>query len=204
MTLPDIQQQLDALRRAGTHQFDPAGFHYMEALARRGEGQSEKVQGLLETRLATALADWNRRQAQAPTDRATAPTNGPSPLSELLRYLALHAQESDERNDATRTELKSVRNFRNTWSKLSADKQVKKSMDQAPKNAGPLNSHLLVLRSLGQMRDISPDYLNRFVSYADTLLCLALREIEPSKPVAASAGPGPLKKTRPRRKPAAD
>jgi hypothetical protein len=31
---------------------------------------------------------------------------------------------------------------------------------------------MLVLRSLGLMRDISPDYLNRFMGYVDTLLCL--------------------------------
>jgi hypothetical protein len=31
---------------------------------------------------------------------------------------------------------------------------------------------MLVLRSLALMREAAPDYLNRFVSYADTLLCL--------------------------------
>jgi hypothetical protein len=31
---------------------------------------------------------------------------------------------------------------------------------------------MLVLRSLGLMRDISPDYLNRFMAHVDTLLCL--------------------------------
>jgi hypothetical protein len=31
---------------------------------------------------------------------------------------------------------------------------------------------MLVLRSLGLMRDISPDYLNRFMGYVDTLLIL--------------------------------
>jgi hypothetical protein len=31
---------------------------------------------------------------------------------------------------------------------------------------------MLVLRSLGLMRDISPDYLNRFMGYVDTLLVL--------------------------------
>jgi hypothetical protein len=45
-------------------------------------------------------------------------------------------------------------------------------MAQAPQNAGPINSHMLVLRSLGLMRDISPDYLNRFMAHVDTLLCL--------------------------------
>ena len=43
---------------------------------------------------------------------------------------------------------------------------------QAPKNAGPINSHVVALRSLALMRDTSPDYLNRFMSYVDTLLCL--------------------------------
>jgi hypothetical protein len=66
--------------------------------------------------------------------------------------------------------------FRNTWSKLSADKQLNKALDQAPKNAGPINSHMLVLRSLALMREISPDYLNRFISYADTLVCLEQAE----------------------------
>lgn len=75
-------------------------------------------------------------------------------------------------DSGSRPELKTVRNFRNTWSKLSVEKRVAQEMDQAPKNAGPINSHMLVLRSLVMMRDISPDYLNRFTSYMDTLLCL--------------------------------
>ncbi len=39
-----------------------------------------------------------------------------------------------------------------------------------PENAGPLNSHHLVHRSLLLMRDLSPEYLNRFMTYVDTLL----------------------------------
>ncbi len=31
---------------------------------------------------------------------------------------------------------------------------------------------MLVLRSLGLMRDLSPDYLNRFMGYVDCLLLL--------------------------------
>jgi hypothetical protein len=65
-----------------------------------------------------------------------------------------------------------VRHFRNTWSKLSVDKQVAKALGQGPRNAGPINSHRLVLASLALMREISPDYLNRFMCYADALLCL--------------------------------
>ena len=97
-------------------------------------------------------------------------------LRDLVRELA---QQPSENADAGlnaylpwRPELKTVRHFRNTWSKLSVDRQVTKALGQAPKNAGPVNSHMLVLRSLAMMREISPDYLNRFMTYADTLLCL--------------------------------
>ncbi|MFC3109461.1 DUF2894 domain-containing protein [Undibacterium arcticum] len=97
-------------------------------------------------------------------------------LAELVRQLEQHSPEHIgvrvDRNAGSRPELKVIRNFRNTWSKLSVDKQVAQALKQAPKNAGPINSHMLVLRSLALMRDISPDYLNRFMSYADTLLCL--------------------------------
>jgi hypothetical protein len=71
-----------------------------------------------------------------------------------------------------RTELKTIRDFRSTWSRLSADNQVKRALELAPSNAGPINSHSLMLRSLALMRDLAPDYLHRFMSHADTLLCL--------------------------------
>lgn len=97
-------------------------------------------------------------------------------LGALVRRLEQHSPETAdvrlEGNAGTRFELKTIRRFRNTWSKLSVDKQVTQALEQTPKNAGPLNSHMLVLRSLALMRDISPDYLNRFMSYADTLVCL--------------------------------
>jgi len=97
-------------------------------------------------------------------------------LGALVRELEQHSPENaDVRlkvNVGSRSELKTIRNFRNTWSKLSVGKQMTRALEQTPKNAGPINSHMLVLRSLALMRDISSDYLNRFMSYADTLLCL--------------------------------
>jgi len=84
-----------------------------------------------------------------------------------------------------RTELKSVKYFRNTWSKLSAERQVTQALGQAPKNAGPINSHVVALRSLALIRDTSPDYLNRFMSYVDTLLSLEQGERQPVPAVKA-------------------
>jgi hypothetical protein len=100
-------------------------------------------------------------------------------LGELARYMAQHTAQTAEGGfdggagqAGLRLESTTTSYFRNTWSKLSVDKQVTQALVQAPKNAGPINSHNLLLRSLALMRDISPDYLNRFTSYADTLLCL--------------------------------
>lgn len=118
-------------------------------------------------------------------------------LADLTRYITQLSPEGvdagpvDDGDFVARSELKTVRNARNTWSKLSVVKQVAQAIEQAPKNAGPLNSHMLVLRSLELMRDISPDYLNRFVSYIDPLLWLDQAESKsrpaPKKPLAAKA-----------------
>ncbi|MDB5853989.1 MAG: hypothetical protein JWR22_2030 [Herminiimonas sp.] len=112
-------------------------------------------------------------------------------LGALVRQLEQHsAGNPDEHREVTggpRLELKTLRNDRETWAKLSIDKQMSQALDQAPKNAGPINSHMLVLRSLALMRDISPAYLNRFMLYTDTLLCLDQGEKE--KPPAPKKRP---------------
>lgn len=183
----DSSQRIAALRLQGAHRFDPVRFHYLEVLALRAQSQPERVQKILQARLAQALAEWNSRREAAHSaslqraEPAFTPGEAPASLNALTRYLAQHASEpapdalanaSPDGATAARPELRSVRHFRKTWSRLSADRQLNLALNQAPQNAGPINSHMLVLRSLALMRDISPDYLNRFMSYADTLLGL--------------------------------
>ncbi|MFP3693050.1 DUF2894 domain-containing protein, partial [Burkholderia sp. SIMBA_048] len=87
-------------------------------------------------------------------------------------YIASHPQAGDERvalSAAVRSELKALDYFRETWSKVSAEKQVRVSLEQVPGNAGPLNSSSLVHRSLSLMRELSPGYLKQFLSYVDAL-----------------------------------
>ena len=95
-----------------------------------------------------------------------------------LRAPAHHAPSPAGEASAPTLELKTVRESRATWARMSVHRQLSMAMQRAPKNAGPINSHMLVLRSLAMMKDISPDYLNRLVSYADTLLMLNPREKE--------------------------
>jgi hypothetical protein len=124
-------------------------------------------------------------------------------LGDLTRYMAQQAPEPAEAGFESqaglRPELKTTRYFRNTWSKLSVDKRVAQAIDQAPKNAGPLNAHRLVLRSLAMMRDISPDYLNRFTSYVDTLLCLEQCDDDKQATAKKAAEAEKIKKIKSRR-----
>jgi hypothetical protein len=85
---------------------------------------------------------------------------------------AHHAVSRTTATGDPNVELKTVRESRATWARMSVDKQLALAMKQGPKNAGPINSHMLVLRSFAMMQEISPDYLSRMVSYVDTLLAL--------------------------------
>ena len=176
----DFSQAIASLRLLGADRFDPIGLHYLEVLARRRSVQRDRVKCILEDKLKQALDDFDQRfqlsQCNTKGAISLSRVGKHESLRELTRHMADHSTEYSDRispeNVDSRAELKSVRQFRNTWSKLSANKQVTQALDQAPKNAGPINSHMLVLRSLALMRELSPDYLNRFVSYVDTLLCL--------------------------------
>jgi hypothetical protein len=169
---------LESLKAEGAERHDPARFHYLEALARRMQGQPPAVEQRLRQRLQAALADYAARATAAPP--ATTPPAparaADSPLARLNRDLAARAradaQEALSGEGANLSEMKSVRQFSEVWSRISAEQQVAQALHQGPENAGPLNSHKLVLRSLGLMRSLSPDYLRRFMAQMDALLWL--------------------------------
>ncbi|CAJ4930086.1 chemotaxis motB protein [Burkholderia pseudomallei] len=116
--------------------------------------------------------------ASSPAD----PARGP--LAALLDYIGSRERPTASAPDETRAapasptasgrvalraEPELLDYFRETWSKLSADSQLRASLEQVPKNAGPLNSSSLVHRSLSLMRELSPEYLRQFLSYVDAL-----------------------------------
>ena len=179
----DVGVGIAALRQAGADKFDPVRMHYLDVMANRVSTHQGSVRRILDSKLKQALASFGERFAKEQSDRKagidslnTLKTGTPTSLGDLVRYIEQHSLPNfDGATDGSvglRRELKTTRYFRNTWSKLSVEKQVTQALEQAPKNAGPINAHMLVLRSLALMREISPDYLNRFTSYADTLVCL--------------------------------
>ena len=204
--IPD-QDRLARMRADGAERFDAAGWHYLDTLARRAAQQDGSVRRLLEAKLDLAAAAFAQRFAQARSTAAetlaTTSRKHPADASELqhlfassdfrsMRRLgatleareqcaalaALVSQLEPTTHQTSARELKTVRESRNTWARMSVDKQLAQAMKQGPVNAGPINSHMLVLRSLATMQAISPDYLSRIVSYADTLLALAPGEKE--------------------------
>lgn len=197
------QAMIDALRRDGADQFDPVRFHYIEVLARRAGAHRASVQRILDQKLTQAVQALSQRHAQAQRDAAPSLATPDAnrrreTLGDLVRHAAQHAPDKlDGRSGAStapRAELKSVRYFRNTWSRLSAEKQLTRALDRAPKNAGPINSHLVALRSLALMRDASPDYLHRFLSYVETLQRLDQGD-QPAKIARARPNPSPRRQT---------
>lgn len=88
----------------------------------------------------------------------------PKTLPDLLAYIAKQKAETRAAPEPPEVEY-----FQQTWQKLSTGLRLKQSAQQVPENAGPLNSTQLIHRALLQMQETSPEYLQHFLSYLDTL-----------------------------------
>jgi hypothetical protein len=189
-----LAEALDALQRVGAGRVDPVRLRYLEVLARRiASSQPAMQQQLLGRWRADCALLEERCLRTAPSGGVVdAPRGRPgaaTPLADLNHYLrsasraaagaSPHALPGDDAS-----ELRSLRDFRETWSRIAAVDQVDAAVTRGPENAGPLNSHSLVLRSLALMRSLSPDYLRRFLSQMETLMALEQATERQREPVA--------------------
>ena len=170
-----------------------------DAVAKQQPQAATALQALLDAGDCTAV------QQRIAALHRTAPVNA---LAELNAYLALHMPtlQAADAGSASSTapnppsELKAVQHFRSSWTRIYREKQLGDALEQAPKNAGPINSHILMLRSLALMRDLAPGYLHRFMAYADTLLCLDQQQPDRVESVKARGDKIGGRKTRTRPK----
>jgi hypothetical protein len=169
-----VRATLDAWREQGADRLDPVRFHRIDALERRAAGLDGGARALLDARLATLIECFAEVVARAdeagvPRDAVAAVTATPARgvLAALVEGLARDAQ-ADRRG----LDPELVDYFRAMWSKVRTEQQYRQSLDQVPRNAGPLNSNSLVHRSLATMRELSPEYLQQFLSYVDALAWL--------------------------------
>ncbi|MCA8095911.1 DUF2894 domain-containing protein [Burkholderia contaminans] len=165
-----VRATLDAWREQGADRLDPVRFHRIDALERRAAALEGDARTLLDARLATLIEGFAEVVARA-GETATASSAPGAPargaLAELVERLARDAQ-ADRRG----LDPELVDYFRTMWSKVRTEQQYRQSLDQVPRNAGPLNSNSLVHRSLATMRELSPEYLQQFLSYVDALAWL--------------------------------
>jgi hypothetical protein len=91
--------------------------------------------------------------------------------SKAVKNYQSHSQQQVNKKDQE-AELKSFNSFKQFKGKYDTDKLVEQIITLRPANLGPLNSHMLLIKSLESMRDLSPQYLSRFMTYIDALLRL--------------------------------
>ena len=183
----DSAAMLEAWRARGDHRFDPVRFRFIEALARRSEGHEGEARRILDDRLATLLAaygdDLARRAEENPG--GAKPASPRSALAALVDHIARHAPPQEDVPSpgdgvpglAAAPELKTLRYFRSTWTRLSTDRRLAQSLAKVPEQAGPLNTEQLVHRMLTLMREQSPGYLDRFMGYVDALSWLQAQQV---------------------------
>jgi len=169
-----VRSTLDAWRERGADRLDPVRFYFMEALDRRAASHSGEARRILDDRLAKLLQAYADDLENAAPQTASAGEPARGALAGLTEYMRSRAPTDGDQGHAlprpaSYPEMEVLDYFRKTWTRVSAEKQFRQSLAQVPGNAGPLNSSSLVHRSLSLMRELSPGYLEQFLSYVDAL-----------------------------------
>ncbi|AZQ54625.1 DUF2894 domain-containing protein [Burkholderia cenocepacia] len=195
-----VRATLDAWREQGADRLDPMRFHRIDALEKRAAVLDGDARALLDARLATLIdgfAEIVARAGEADATRETAATATGAPARGALAALVAGLGR-DAQADRRGLDPELVDYFRAMWSKVRTEQQYRQSLDQVPRNAGPLNSNSLVHRSLATMRELSPEYLQQFLSYVDALAWLedlAGGGAQPEKEAPRAKAAKPARKT---------
>ncbi|WP_114238233.1 DUF2894 domain-containing protein [Dyella sp. C9] len=169
-----VQATLDAWRARQADRMDPLRFLLIEALLRRAGHHHGEARQRLAHRLQTLLDAYAHDLAR----RDAAVVGTVSEVRSRRGALGALADGIPERDSGTGVsstpypELALLDEFRHRWTRLRGASQLRQSLQQAPTNAGPLNSSALVHRSIALMRELSPGYLQYFLSYIDNLSSL--------------------------------
>ena len=159
---------------------DPVRERLVEALARRADAHTGAARRVLDDKLAALRERLAASREVAPVGQTGHAARGP--LADLVDHAARlkpapvlgggtapRAALPGKPAAISGPEPRTLQFFKRTWSRLSADQRLAQSRATLPDNAGPLNSHHLVHRSLMLMRELSPEYLEHFVAYVDAL-----------------------------------
>jgi hypothetical protein len=196
--------RLDALREQDTGRFDPLRFHLMEALERRAADHDGEARRLLDERLSTLLDAYEvdrARVSRRDRDIPGSHDNAACVRGALGALVDQAVTNHGTPGSAALTAPEALEEFRTLWSRLRTDNQMRQSLQQAPTDAGPLNSTALVHRAVSLMRELSPGYLQHFLRYIDDLTWLgqmnmAAPHVDQDAPSVASGRKRARRKTR--------
>ncbi|MFT3858624.1 MAG: DUF2894 domain-containing protein [Aquabacterium sp.] len=206
--MSEAQDILLAMRAEGMHRRDPVRFHYLEALAARMQVQPEAVRQVLAGRFAQAVAAYRAQASAAGHDEAPLasepgterPSEGATRWAQFLRDITQAAPLAGDADAhmadiGSPSDMKSVRRFARTWSKIATERQLSAALTRGPGHAGPLNSHKLMLRTMSLMHELSPACLQHFMMQADALLWLD----QMNQQLVLKSGKAASRKPRPRK-----
>lgn len=190
--IASMHAQLEAWRAQGADRIDPLRFALMHALARRAESHTGSARQRLEARL-QELAHAYTGLLAAPPAAKPAGSATESPLKALLEQLrngpqpeampqimpASSPRQTGRPSDTAEpspafdtTPLPVLDEFQQLWTRIRIDSLLRQCLDGLPEDAGPLHSTVLTYRAMALMREVSPDYLQHFIAYTDTLTWL--------------------------------
>jgi hypothetical protein len=193
-----LQGQQPGVRRLLEQRLQVALAEFIERVAQRQDAARAEAESLLARHPAQAGAlrrlqaagdviSMRRLVAGAQADAACAPLKH---LNETIRGATPLAPEEG----AAPRELASVRRFRTAWGRSRSQEQLQQALARKPAQAGPLNSHVLVLQALELMGELSPDYLQHFLRHVESLQWL-----EQAREARSPAKPGKARSARLRR-----
>lgn len=184
--------RLAQLRAQHGDRHDPVHIAFLEALQRRAQASSGALRHVLDARLESLIAAYHARLAERPpTAAAASASDAMGSLAALGAPRGAHA--------STYPALPALAQFRNLWAQLRTAGQVRQTLAQTPSDGGPLNSSVLVHRTVGWMGEVSPAYLEHFLAYVDNLAWLEQMQQRGTLPSRDSApGRAPPKPRRPR------
>lgn len=207
------QVMLDAWRAQHAERLNPVRFHVIETLQQGAKDHVGEARRILEERL-QRLIDAYASDLQQSSCHDSATTPGPparGALGELVDELAARAAaRRDERTTrpaaapSSFPALPALDEFREIWSRVRTESQLRQSLEHVPTDAGPLNSGSLVHRSLTLMHELAPGYLQHFLAYVDALA--GMEQLQDGGALGAREGPhvaSPKKRSRgkPRNRP---
>ena len=132
--MSDFRATLDAWRERGADQFDPVRFRIIEAMERRAINHDGETRRVLNARLTELIDAFASDLAANVQPKAPDGESASGPLSGLIDYLA------NTRAPSAYPEMAALEYFRETWNRISTERQFRQSLAQVPGNAGPLNS----------------------------------------------------------------